>query len=334
MTEPARLGLAHLPTPLEPAPRFSAEMGTARVWLKRDDCTGLAFGGNKARKLEYLMAAAKSAGADTVITFGGVQSNHVRSTAAAARRLGLDCHLLLAGSPPEDIDGNLLLDRILGATLVFLSLSLAQLTADRVEAAYASAEENLRSRGRVPFRIGPGGSTPLGALGYRAAFDETMGQARAQGVAPSRLVVAFGTGGTLAGLVLGNILAGRPVKIIGISVAPPGMPESLGAPPVERLVCEAASLLGRTVEPRPDDVRILFDYAGDAYAAPTPDGIEAIRAVARTEGVFLDPIYTGKAMAGLQGLCRSGEIDALESVIFFHTGGTPALFPYRRALAR
>lgn len=334
MTEPARLGLAHLPTPLEPARRFSAEMGTARVWLKRDDCTGLAFGGNKARKLEYLMAAAKSAGADTVITFGGVQSNHVRSTAAAARKLGLDCHLLLAGSPPEDIDGNLLLDRILGATLVFLSLSLAQVTADRVEAAYASAEENLRSRGRVPYRIGPGGSTPLGALGYRAAFDETMGQARAQGVAPSRLVVAFGTGGTLAGLVLGNILAGRPVKVIGISVAPPGMPESLGAPPVERLVREAASLLGRTVEPRPDDVRILFDYAGGAYAMPTPDGIEAIRAVARTEGVFLDPVYTGKAMAGLLGLCRSGEIDAEESAIFFHTGGTPALFPYRRALAR
>src|SRR2546426_5274311 len=149
MGEPSRLSLAHAPTPLEPAPRFSAEMTGTEVWLKRDDCTGLAFGGNKARKLEYLMASAREAGADTVVTFGGVQSNHTRSTAAAARRLGMDCHLILAGSPPDETTGNLLLDRLLGATFTFLSLSPMELTSRKVEEAFSSAEDRLRSRHRV-----------------------------------------------------------------------------------------------------------------------------------------------------------------------------------------
>ena len=332
--DPSRLNLAHLPTPLEAAPRFSTEITGSEVLIKRDDCTGLAFGGNKARKLEYLMAAAKDAGADTVITFGGVQSNHARATAAAARRLGMDCHLLLAGSPPEEVSGNLLLDRILGATLTFLSLTPEQLTAEQVDAALSAASQRLRAKGREPYTIDPGGSSPLGVIGYRDAFDEMMSQVRAIGSRVAHTVVAFGTGGTLAGLILGNILAGRPLKVTGISVAPPGMPESLGIPPVRQLVREGGRLLGYEVEPADDDIIVLYDYAGKAYGAPTTEGTEAIRALAHTEGIFLDPVYTGKALAGLIDLYRRKRIAQDEGTVFFHTGGTPALFAYRRVLAR
>lgn len=334
MPDPPRIPLAHLPTPLEPAPRFSAEMTPGvEVWIKRDDCTGLAFGGNKARKLEYLMASAKQQGADAVVTFGGVQSNHARSTAAAARRLGLDCHLILAGSPPDEVTGNLLLDRVLGATLTFLSLTPERLTPERVEEAYDAAERRLVAQGRRPFRIGPGGSTPLGVLGYRAAFDELMAQAREAGARFDHLLVAMGTGGTMAGLVLGNILSGRPVGVTGISVAPAGMPESLGVSSLGTLVREGAALLGRPVDLLDGDLRVNHDYAGRAYAAPTREGIEAIRALAHTEAIFTEPIYTGKALAGLIDLCRTGSIRAGETIAFLHTGGTPALFAYRAVLA-
>jgi len=335
MPEPQRLTLAHLPTPLEPAPRFSSEMTGVEVWIKRDDCTGLAFGGNKPRKLEYLMAAAREAGADTVVTFGGVQSNHTRATAAAARRLGMDCHLILAGSPPEEVTGNLLLDRLLGATLTFMSVPPEGLSPDRVAAAFSQAEERLRAKGRKPFSIAAGGSMPLGLIGYRAAFDETIGQARAAGLDVTRIVVAVGTGGTLAGLVLGNILAGRPVRVTGISVAPPpGLAAAVCIPPVEQLVAQGARLLGKDVAVEEDDVRVDYAYAGSAYAAPTREGIEAIRSLAHTEGIFLEPVYTAKAMAGLIGMCRAGEIGRDEKVIFVHTGGTPALFSYSKALVR
>ncbi|MFQ5701295.1 MAG: 1-aminocyclopropane-1-carboxylate deaminase/D-cysteine desulfhydrase [Acidobacteriota bacterium] len=333
MTEPRPLNLAHLPTPLEPIPRFSSEIAGRKVWIKRDDCTGLAFGGNKARKLEYLLASAREAGADVVITFGGVQSNHTRSTAAAARKIGMDCDLVLAGSPPGEVEGNLLLNRVLGATLTFLSLRPEDLTPGAVAAALASAEERLRGKGRRPYTIGPGGSTPLGTLGYRAAFDEMLSQARSLALKVDHVLVAFGTGGTLAGLVLGNVLAGRPVRVTGISVAPPGMPDSLGVPPVRVLVEQAAALLGLPIDLAEDDVRIIHDYAGRAYAVPTTQGTEAIRALARTEGIFLDPVYTGKAMAGLLGMCRSAEIGPDQTTVFFHTGGTPALFAYKKVLA-
>lgn len=333
MAEPRRLGLAHLPTPIEHAKRFSTEIAGREIWIKRDDCTGLAFGGNKARKLEYLLAAAMDAGADVVIAFGGVQSNHTRMTAAAARRLGLDCSLVLAGSPPEDVDGNLLLSRILGATLSFLNLTPAELTPEMVAKALATEEERFRAKGRRPFVLGPGGSTPLGALGYRRCHDELLASAQRDKLDIDHIVVAFGTGGTLAGLVLGNILAGRRARVTGVSVAPPGMPESLGVPSVKSLVEKAATLIDRPVTVSEEDVRIVHEHAGRAYAAPTPEATEAIRSLARTEGIFLDPVYTGKAMAGLIALCRSGVIGKGERAVFVHTGGTPALFAYRKVLA-
>ncbi len=332
MAGPPRLKLAHLPTPLEPARRLSEELSGAGLWIKRDDCTGLAAGGNKARKLEYLMAAARDAGADTIMTFGGVQSNHARMTAAAARRLGLDCHLLLAGEPPSEITGNLLLDRLLGATVRFLSLTIADLTAERVEREFAEEEDRLTAAGRKVFRIAAGGSTPLGAVGYCAAFDELLEQVRRESLDPARIIVPFGTGGTLAGLILGNILADRPAKVTGISVAPPGMPESVGIASLADLVIDAANLLGREIELRPGDLHILYEYSGRAYGAPTGACLEAIHLAARAEGILLDPVYTGKAMAGLIDLCRKGEIAPGETAIFLHTGGTPGLFPYAKAL--
>ena len=327
------LDLAHLPTPFEHAARFSAEITSRQIWIKRDDCTGLAFGGNKARKLEYLMAAARAAESDAVITFGGVQSNHTRMTAAAARRLGLDCSLILAGSPPETMDGNLMLNRILGATLTFLSLAPHELTPEVVARALEAERVRLQSKGRRPFVIGPGGSTPLGVQGYRRGFEEIMRDARERNITVDRIVVAFGTGGTLAGLVLGNVLAGRPVRITGISVAPPGMPEALGVPPLRALVEEGARCAGSEISLRDDDIQVLYDYAGPAYAAPTTEGLEAIRSFVRTEGIFLDPVYTGKGMAGLIDLCRRNLIAADERTVFIHTGGTPALFAYRKVLA-
>lgn len=333
MASPPRLRLAHLPTPLEPAPRLSDATPGVEIWLKRDDCTGLALGGNKARKLEYLMASAREQRADTIVTFGGVQSNHTRMTAAAARRLGMGCHLILAGSPPEEIAGNLLLDRLLGATLTFLCLTPAQLTPARVEEAFREAVERLRSEGRRPWRIAPGGSSPEGVLGYRHAHEEILEQSRAAGFTPTRIVTAFGTGGTLAGLVLGSLLAGRPCGILGFSVAPPGMPEALGVPDVASLVVEAAALLGERVAPRPGEVEILYGHAGRAYGAPTDEGIDAIRRVAQAEGVLLEPVYTAKAMAGLLHACGEGRIAAGEKVVFLHTGGTPALFAYGKDLA-
>ena len=332
-TSPASLRLAHLPTPMEPAPRLSSLAGGVRIWLKRDDCTGLAMGGNKARKLEYLLPPAIACGADTIVTFGGVQSNHTRSTAAAARRLGLECRLLMAGSPPAAEQGNLLLCRVLGASITFLSIPPAELTAERVEREFQVAEQALRGEGRKPFRIPPGGSTPLGVLGYVRAFDEMLAQSRDASARLSHLIVAFGTGATLSGLILGNVLAGRPVRITGISVAPPGMPASLGLPPVASLVTEAAALLGERVSLEAHDVRILYEHAGRAYAAPTAECLAAIRGVARTEGIFLDPVYTGKAMAGLLDMCRNGTIAPGEEALFVHTGGAPGIFPYAEDLS-
>jgi len=333
MVEPARLRLAHLPTPLERAERFAAAMGCPPLWIKRDDCTGLALGGNKARKLEFLTAAARAAGADTLVTIGAVQSNHTRMVAAAARSLGMECHLLISGAPPEEVTGNLLLDRILGASLTFLALAPSDLTPQRVEAEFSQAEERLRSAGRRPFRIAPGASTPLGVHGYRLAYDEVTSQAAGLGFRPDRFVVAVGTGGTIAGLVLGNILAGRPARITGISIAPPGIPEALGVPPVRQLVEEGGSMLGKSVRVTDADVSISYDHGGRAYAVPTAEGNEAITALARTESIILDPVYTGKAMAGLVQMSRSGQIARSEKVVFIHTGGTPGLFAYGRALA-
>ncbi len=331
--------LAVLPTPFEEVPRFAKALGGgARVFVKRDDSTGLAFGGNKARKLELLIGDALASGSDTVITCGGPQSNHARMTAAAARKVGLDPVLVLDGDDPGTRQGNLLLDHLLGADLVFAG------GRDSAEM-MPEVAERLKAAGKRPYIIPLGGSNALGALGYLSCIEELVGQASAAHVVPKALYAATGSCGTLAGLVLGKILFDAPFKIVGVAVSP------TAAKKEERtveLVLETAALLkshvgsnqggpfDRLGKVTAQSVRPLFkvvdDQVGEGYGIPTAAGLEAISTLARNEGVLTDPVYTGKALAGLCKDVRQGVYKPGDPVIFLHTGGTPANFAYREVL--
>jgi len=321
-----RVALAHLPTALEPVPRLGAALGLPRLLVKRDDATGLALGGNKARKLEYLMADALARGADVVLTTGGVQSNHARMTAAAAGRLGLEARLFLCDACPERTQGNLLLDRILGAGVRFFPGETLPQLHDRMEQEAAG----LRAEGRHPYIIPVGGSTALGCLGYVRAVRELALQAAERGDRVDAMVAAAGSTGTLAGILLGARRYLPGARIYGISVSPRA---DAGQRKCARIAGEAAALLGLGWRPGPSDVPILDDWLGPDYGIPTPQGQEAIRLAARTEGLLLDPVYTGKALAGARGLAERGELRADETVVFWHTGGAPALFAFEELFA-
>lgn len=311
----ARLPLAQLPTPLEAMPRLSAALGGPQLWVKRDDQTGLGLGGNKTRKLETLCAAALAAGADTLITAGAIQSNHCRQTAAAAARLGLACSLVLAGDPPVRPSGNLLLDGLFGAEIVWTSF------AER-PAALQATEAELRARGKHPYLIPYGGSSPLGAAAYAYALEELL----AQGAPPDWIVFASSSGGTQAGLIAGARLLGYPGRILGISVDEPAV--ELQAK-VAALVTDTAELLGQPVSLTPEEVLVNADYLGAGYAVMGEAEAEAIRLFARHEGLLVDPVYTGRAAAGLIDLIHRGHFTKDETVLFWHTGGAPALFAER-----
>jgi D-cysteine desulfhydrase family pyridoxal phosphate-dependent enzyme len=316
-----RLRLAHLPTPLEPAPRLGAALGVANLWVKRDDCTGLGMGGNKARKLEFLLAEAQSQGADVLLTTGGVQSNHARMTAAAACKLGMQSILFLTDPQPAKQQGNLLLDRIYGAEVRFLpGAGLAE-----GQRAMDEAAETLRAAGRCPYIIPVGGSTAVGCLGYVAAVRELADQASAQSLRIDAMVTAAGSTGTLAGRVLGRQAFMPETRLYGISVSPPAGP---GRGKCARIVREAAAKLGVSDPPTADDIDLRDDWLGAGYGVPTPAGVEAIRLAATCEGLLLDPVYTGKALSGLRGLAEQGELRPEETVVFWHTGGAPALFAF------
>jgi D-cysteine desulfhydrase family pyridoxal phosphate-dependent enzyme len=308
-----RVSLAQLPTPLEEAPRLSEALGV-HLLLKRDDLTGLALGGNKARKLEYLVADAFARGCDTLVAAGGAQSNFARMTAASAARLGMGCHLVLSGREPERLSGNLILDRLFGATLHFVGSGDWRV----LEAGVAKLAGEL-GPGAYPMPIG--GATAVGALGYVDAADELMTQLAAT---PDWLVLADGSGGTHAGL-----LAALParLKILGVDVARPPVPHLERIP---GLAAQTAQLAGRTL---PGGELHLVDHAGPKYGAITDECLDAIRLAARTEGLLLDPVYSGKAMAGLRAAAREGRVSG--TVVFLHTGGAPALFAdgYAEAMA-
>jgi L-cysteate sulfo-lyase len=324
-----RVSLAHLPTPLELMPRLSAHLGGPKIYIKRDDQTGLATGGNKVRKLEFLAAAALAQGCDTLVTTGGVQSNHARQTAAAAARLGLACELLLprlvdGRSAEYETSGNVLLDQLFGARLHILPRE------DYRSETFDAALTRLKHEGRKPYFIPTGGSTPLGALGYVVAVQELLGQLPAAGIDPTAIVVATGSGGTHAGIVAGMALSGHQAHVQGIAVSGTSADrEAL----VARLAIEALELVGGAGDDRAasvhDRISVLDQYVGAAYGQPTDEMIEAVRLVAQLEGILLDPVYTGKAMAGLIDLVRRGRFTADDTVVFWHTGGTPALFSYR-----
>ena len=316
-----RIRLGNLPTPLEEAPRLRAALGgdaCPRILIKRDDLTGLAFGGNKVRKLEYLVAAALAKGATVLITAGAVQSNHARLTAAAARVAGLKAMLVLDTDVDQPaVQGNLLLDRLLGAETRYVPAGTD------MDAAMAEVANELETRGERPHVIPVGGSNATGVLGYVSATLELLDQTVAMCAAPSRLYYANGSRGTQAGLALGAKLWRAPWVVQGIAVSG-GEPEKIHR--AVRIAGEAARLIGVDASIQPDELVNDNGHIGPGYGVLTDGCAEAIALTAQTEAVFLDPVYSGKAMAGLIGHIRAGQIDPHETVVFLHTGGTPALF--------
>ena len=324
-----RIFLAHLPTPLERLDRLDRELGGPEIWIKRDDCTGLSTGGNKTRKLEFLMAEALAEGADMVMTQGATQSNHARQTAAFAARLGMKCHLLLedrTGSTDPDYtaNGNVLLDHLHGASTETRPGGL-----DMNRELELSAEA-FRREGRRVYTIPGGGSNPTGALGYVNCAFELVGQANDRGLRIDHIVTATGSAGTQAGLVTGlkAINAGIPVLGFGVRAPRPKQEESVFA-----LAQRTAGKLGCPGVVEREDVVADTDYVGEGYGLPRADTIEAIRMFAELEGILLDPVYSGKGAAGLIDYCRKGRFRKDERVVFLHTGGAAALFGYPGAFA-
>lgn len=310
------------PTPLEEAHRLSEQLGV-RLLLKRDDLTGFAAGGNKARKLEFILADALRAGADTVLTGARPQSNFIRMAAAAARKVGLDPVAVVSGKPPAEVQGNLLLDYLLDTEVIYTGSE----DRDSVDAVVETVRAGLVERGRRPYVIARGGADPLGCLGYVACSAELLKQLADLDLRPDYLVCAAGSCGTQAGLLLGARILDAPFQVVGIAV---GRPAAACAADVARLVASTAALLERPSPVTPEDIVVHDRYIGPGYGVSTPESLEAIRRVARSEGVFLDPVYTAKAMAGLVDLVGRGEIPQGATVIFLHTGGLPSLFAHAR----
>jgi D-cysteine desulfhydrase family pyridoxal phosphate-dependent enzyme len=323
-----RVPLVHAPTPFEPLKGLSRQLGGPEIWIKRDDCTGLALGGNKARKLEFLVAEARGVGADTLVTVGARQSNHVRLTGAAARVCGMEALALVFDEDGSDPQGNQLLDELFGMEVVDLGLRFEETTPESLERQVSTHLERLRGAGRAPFYIPPGGATPLGALAYFRATEELAHQARKGGCDVTAIVVPVGTAGTLAGLLLGVDALRLGWKVVGISSAPEGAWERTGIPDCDGLARGAAGLLGLDYRLSGDAWEILYEYVGEGYGAVSPGSADAIRTLARSDGILLDPVYTGKAMAGLIDLVAKGRFTRDDKVVFLHTGGTPALFAH------
>lgn len=313
------------PTPLERLDRLSKHLGGPDIWIKRDDLTGLAAGGNKTRKLEFLVADALAHGADTLITVGAVQSNHCRLTLAAAAKEGLKCRLVLeqrvSGSYSADASGNNLLFDLLGVEKV----DVVEAGAD-LGAAMNAIADDLKREGRKGYVIPGGGSNALGALGYVACAQELLQQAFEQDVRIDQIVVASGSAGTHAGLLVGLEGANAGVPLTGVNVRRPRAEQEGN---VYKLVGETAALLKLDTPIAKSAVVALDDWVGPGYSLPTPEMVEAVRMLASLEAILLDPVYTGKAMAGLIGLIRSGHFRKGETIVFVHTGGSPALYAYQ-----
>ncbi len=321
--------LAHLPTPLERLDRLSAELGGPEIWIKRDDCTGLSTGGNKTRKLEFLMAEAEAAGATMVMTQGATQSNHARQTAAFAAKLGMKCHILLedrtgSNDPDYNFNGNVLLDHLHGAT------TEKRPGGADMNAEMETAAEQFRAEGEVVYTIPGGGSNPTGALGYVNCAFEMLGQFNERGLRVDHIVHATGSSGTQAGLVTGLKATNAGIPLLGIGVRAPRpkqeeMVFTLAEATAEKLGCPG--VVSRS------DVVANTDFVGDGYGIPTEGGLEAIRLFAELEGILLDPVYSAKGAAGLVALIREGLFRKDERVVFVHTGGAAALFGYTSALS-
>jgi len=320
--------LCHQPTPLEFMPRMSGSLGGPRLWIKRDDCTGLATGGNKTRKLEFLIADAIEKGAEMLVTQGAVQSNHVRQTAAAACKFGLDCHALLERRVPDRADdyettGNVLFDQMFGTSLEFRPAGLD------MNAEAMVVTEKLAAAGRKPYFIPGGGSNEIGALGYVSCAYELLDQIKANNLDVGWIVLATGSAGTHAGMLAGLHAAGSTIPVMGISVR---QPEEKQIAAVHKLAVLTASQLTDT--PLGVEKVIVDDgYVGAGYGQPTQGTLDAINLIARREGLLFDPVYSGKGLAGMIGLAGQNFFESDKDVIFLHTGGAAALFAYGNQLA-
>lgn len=321
-----RVALGFFPTPVEPAERLGAALGVT-LCIKRDDFSGFGGGGNKVRKLEYLIAEAIAKGAKVLITTGGHQSNHARVVAAAACRFGMRSVLVLRGNPPAEYQGNLLLDRLFGATFEFLPPDEYFGLIDGRMAAHAEA---ARANGEPAYVIPLGGASGLGALGYVRAADELATQYEAAGTAPPEVIVLpVGSGGTMAGLLVGMRRRWPGTRVLGISVS---RDSAWFRQRVSAIANETADMVGLPQRFRPDDVWVQDGYVGPGYGVPSPGSITWIHRAARAEGLLLDPVYTGKAMHGLEGTIAAGQIAPGTRVLFLHCGGGPSLFPFAQQL--
>ncbi|MCW4015648.1 MAG: D-cysteine desulfhydrase family protein [Candidatus Bathyarchaeota archaeon] len=317
---------AGFPTPLQKMPRLSKALNGPRLFVKRDDMTDLAFGGNKARKLEFLFADAQNKGADVVICVGAIQSNCVCMVAAAARRLGIKPVLVLVGEEPEVYDGNLLLDKMLSAEIHFI-----EGYGPHVDDYMNRLAEQYKKQGHHPYVIPAGASLPLTVPGYALAMEELVNQFHELGETIDYIVCACGTGGTQAGLIFGTKLLDTKAKILAASVF---ASKTDAANTVAGLVNRSAKLFGVGVSIVPEDVAVFDDYIKEGYGIINNEVTSALKLVAHTEGIFLDPIYTGKAMVMLIDLIKKGYFKADDNVVFFHTGGLPALFLYKTELQK
>ncbi|MSQ94686.1 MAG: D-cysteine desulfhydrase family protein [Gemmataceae bacterium] len=320
-----RVPLAHLPTPLEETTRFAAKLQGPRVFIKRDDCTGMVMGGNKTRHNEFLLGEALKHKADCLVWGAGVQSNNCRQTAAACNKLGLECHLFLSrAAHNDDIQGNLLLDHLLGAKVTIIDAPLGPELDDLL---LAKAQE-LRAAGRRPFVWNRVTGRPIAAVSYALCLAETLDQTRAKGVEPTHVYCAA-AGATGAGLAIGKAILGwqGQVRLLCPIRWPWDTPKDIA-----EVANATAVLLGVPHRVAAADIDIRTDYLGERYGVITPGSREALDLLARTEGVLLDPIYTGKAMAGLIDDARQKRLTAKDSAVFIHTGGTPAVFAYRDEL--
>ncbi len=315
-----RISLGFFPTPVHELPRLSDALGGPRIWVKRDDQTGLATGGNKVRKLEFSMADAIQQGADTVVTIGAVQSNHIRQTAAAAARLGMRAVLIVSGYPPEHVTGNMLLNYLLGAEVVFTG-EKTDITEEVMQAE--------REKGHKPYLIPVGASNAIGALGLVAGMEELVGQVKENGWHFDWLVLPTGSAGTQAGLCVGARALGYDIKIAGINVSRSTAETQAKVAPIAEA---CARLIGREMKFPLEEIISFDGYLGEGYSKMGPPEREAIDMAASLDALLLDPVYTGRAMAGLIDLIRKGVIGKDEQVLFWHTGGAAAMPAYAEKL--
>jgi L-cysteate sulfo-lyase len=326
-----RVDLGCWPTPLHEMPNLSQTLGGPRLFMKRDDLTGLALGGNKCRKLEYVLSDAQAKGVDTLITSGSSQSNFALQMAVAARKLGMEPQLVLVKGVHAEIQGNLLLHDIIDSSVTILEVSDPIEMFTTMPGKMEELAESLRQKGRRPMVIPAGAECPLGTVGWVNAAEEIHRQLNDKGMSVDAVVLANGGGGTQAGLMLGFRKLNVNLPVIGISV----LNEKTDAmDEVVRHYQETSAFLGWDMDITGDEVEVYDDYIGEGYGIPTPGGIEAIRLVARTEGIFLDPVYSGKAMSGLIDLIRCKRFTRDDSVLFIHTGGVAAGFAYHEELKR